>query len=559
MLITCDGITGLKRTENTWEDDDFVIAWKGLVFILGIAAGEASIAAFAQDVRTLGIVSAVKRLKGHYFMVVHDKKADAYYSFIDNSGAFDAFFSDAMVCTSFLELVKVSGLGRENVTKESIIEFLNFGNVYYNRTLVAGISKIDCGQIIVFCDHQQLILSKELEGLNEAIPQIDVLEFFRQFCLSIKDLKVSADLTGGVDSRLVCVLLDHFGLEFETAISGMEGIQDVEVPKEVAKKLKHSLHITEPCVEKLEQVIPELFVWSDGMNDLFKHYRTLQHHKNRVARGVNLVISGIGGEFVKENMWVQDFPFYVRKKSNVGRFLRMRMLQFKCRNAYFAGEFKELNHRFEMKVIKDLDRYVMDTNTKTYDNIYYNFRMKTVASRFISSTTQLFGCYSPFLEYDLVRYGFHLKRRERFFNQYHRRMITKLNAEVAKIRTAEGGISVSHEKAEMIKDIGKYIRNRCRRVTKVIGRKLFHKTYLQESAEHPELFQKIRGLDVTHKAISFLKREGILDDRLDISEIHDNHLGNMISLAMFLNYLERNEEFWIGEIEQNDRSKVMVG
>jgi hypothetical protein len=274
---------------------------------------------------------------------------------------------------------------------------------------------------------------------------------------------------------------------------------------------------------------------------------------------VNLVISGIGGEFLKENMWVQDFPFYGRKKSNVGRFLRMRMLQFKCKNSYFAGDYRELNQTFESRVIRDLGRYVMDTNTKTYDNIYYNFRMKTVASKFISSANHLFGCYSPLLEYDLVRYGFHLKRRERFFNRYHRRMITKLNAEVAKIRTAEGGISVSIEKAEMLKDIGKYFRNRCRRVTKVIGRKIFHKTYLQESAEHPELFKKIRQMNVTRKAISLLKQEGILDDRIEINDIQDHHMGNMISLALILSYLEGDEAILqIGERPQNSLSEVMV-
>ncbi|MED4781390.1 asparagine synthase-related protein [Brevibacillus choshinensis] len=538
MLITSEGITQLQTKEQVWENANYIVGWKGFVFILGVAAGVESVMAFVEELRMSNMIAAVKMLKGHFFLTVYDKQADIYYAFIDNSGAFEAFHMESVVSTSFLTLARQSGYGKERVSKESIIEFLNFGSIYHNRTLVDGIFKIDCNEIIVLCNHKKTILSKELETLEDACPNVDIMEFFRLFSQSVKQMKVSADLTGGVDSRLVCVLLDHHGVPFEAAITGMEGIQDVEVPKHVAKALKHELHISVPCVDRLEQNVPELFDWCDGMNDLFKHYRTLPHHKNREERGVDLVISGIGGEFFKENMWVQDFPFYLRKKANIRRFLRMRMLQIKCKSAYFEGEYKTLNDSFEDRVVQKLGCYLLDTNTKTYDSIYYHFRMKTVASTFISAASHLFGCYSPFLEYDLVRYGFHLKRRERFFNQYHRKMITRLNAPVAKIRTAEGGISVSYEKMEILKDMIKYIRNRTRRATKVLGRKLFHKTYLQESPEHPELFRTIRSMQVTQKSIALLKQEGILDNQLKMSEILDTHLGNMVTIALFMRFLE---------------------
>ncbi|MFD2370812.1 asparagine synthase-related protein [Brevibacillus sp. GCM10020057] len=551
MLITSEGITQLLPEEKTWENERYFIGWRGFVFLLGVAAGIDSVAAFAEEMQMSGLLAAIRLLKGHFFMAVYDKQTEAYYSFIDNSGAFEAFHMESIVSTSFLALARKSGYGKERMSRETIIEFLNFGNVYYNRTLLDGIFKIDCNEIIVLSRQQKTVLSKGLESLDAPCPNVDVMEFFRLFGQSVKGLKVSADLTGGVDSRLVCVLLDHYGVDFETAISGMNGIQDVEVPKEVAVALHRQLFITEPCVDRLEQSVPELFAWCDGMNDLFKHYRTLPHHKSRAERGIDLVVSGIGGEFLKENMWVQDFPFYARKKANIRRFLRMRMLQIKCRSAYFAGEYRALNDSLEDRVVHKLQRYRLGTNTQTYDSIYYHFRMKTVAGTFISAASHLFGCYSPFLEYDLVRYGFHLKRRERFFNRYHRRLMTNLHAAAAKIRTAEGGISASYEKLEMLKDIGKYIRNRTRRVLKVAGRKLFQKTYLQESPEHPELFRKIRSLQVTRQAIAMLKREGILHEQLDMSEILDNHLGNMVTIALFMRFLEgeevRGEETGAGE------------
>ncbi|QRG66224.1 asparagine synthase-related protein [Brevibacillus choshinensis] len=555
MLITSEGITQWQSKEQAWEDANYIVGWKGFVFILGVAAGIESVMAFLEELRMSGMIGAVKVLKGHFFMTVYDKQAEMYYAFIDNSGAFEAFHMDAIVSTSFLALAKKSGYGKEQISKDSIIEFLNFGNIYDNRTLVDGIFKIDCNEIIVLCNHKKTIVSKKLESLEDACPKLDVIEFFRLFSQSVKTMKVSADLTGGVDSRLVCVLLDHHGVPFEAAITGMNGIQDVEVPKQVAKELKHELFISEPSIDRLEQSVPELFDWCDGMNDLFKHYRTLPHHKNREERGVDLVVSGIGGEFFKENMWVQDFPFYIRKKSNIRRFLRMRMLQIKCKNTYFAGDYKQLNESFEDRVVEKLGYYLLDTNTKTYDSIYYHFRMKTVASTYISAASHLFGCYSPFLEYDLVRYGFHLKRRERFFNQYHRKMITQLNPKVAKIRTAEGGISVSYEKVEMLKDMVKYIRNRTRRAAKVLGRKLFHKTYLQESPEHPELFRTIRNMQLTKKAFAKLKKEGILDDQLQLSDILDTHLGNMVTIALFMRFLE-GEDVREGHGEQESNLAV---
>lgn len=552
MLITQEGITHYQKTEQMWEDGDYLISWRGFVFVLGIAAGMDSVMTFAEEVRASGLITAIKLLKGHFFMTVCDKQAGVFYSFIDNSGAFEAFHTDSAISTSFLALARYSGFGKERVSKEAIVEFINFGNIYDNRTLLDGICKIDSNEIIVFCSHKKSIVSKQLASIDTPCPDVDVMDFFRRFCQSIRHLKISADLTGGVDSRLVCVLLDHYGVPFEAAISGRAGIRDVEIPVEIARVLDHRLYVTEPCVERLEQMVPELFVWCDGMNDLFKHYRTLPHHQSRRDRGIELVISGIGGEFLKENMWVQDFPFYARKKANIRRFLRMRMLQIKCKSSYFAGEFRAINDTFENGVVDKLGRYRMDTNTKTYDSIYYHFRMKTVASTFIASTNHLFGCYSPFLEYDLVRCGFHLKRRVRFFNRYHRELITRLNPQVARIPTAEGGISASAETLEMLKDIGKYIRNRCRRVTKVVGRKLLSKTYLQESPEHPELFRKMRTLGVTEEAVERLKREGVLDPRLEVNDILDAHLGNIVTFAVFLGYLEGREA---GDVRGEDRTE----
>ncbi|MED4753031.1 asparagine synthase-related protein [Brevibacillus choshinensis] len=541
MLLTAKGMRSVESGLQSWENPDYSFRWRGFLYLLGIPPGAASVREFSRLVASKGIDRALKALRGHFFMVVKEKQTHKYTCFTDNNGGFTAFHSKSAVATSFLELVSYQGVTSSSLDRASVLEFVNFGNVFSNKTLIEGISRIDRNQIIRFGPNGKSVHSKNLTPIDAGKGDFDYLQFFEKFAQSIREYRLSVDLTGGVDSRLIAVLLDYFGVPFETTVSGMDGMEDVEIAKEVAAAMGTSLYVTHPSIDGLEESIPEVFRVSDGLNDVFKHYRSFQHNQNRVKRGVELALSGIGGEFLKDELWLQDFPFYTSKTSRLDRMFTMFMLPIPCKNDYFTGEYADSNQKLQNRTIHSLARYEMDTNTKTYDNIYYYYELPTIGGGFITAANRVLPSYAPMMELDFVQFGFNLKRRERFFNTFHRKTISKVNPLISRIRTSEGGISVSADKWEVGKDIQKYVWDKGTRLMKVIERRLFHGSYTRQPADHPELTNRIRESRLAKDAIDLLKEEKILQGNVQLQDIHDAHLSHFLSFFLFMEFLHSNK------------------
>ncbi|QRG66225.1 asparagine synthase-related protein [Brevibacillus choshinensis] len=554
MLLTCEGITTVDAGFQRWENDKAVFYWKGFVYIQGVLAGLPSVRHFAKFFTEATLDQDALQLKGSYMIVMKVKASPLYYCFVDSSGCHDAFYSEDAISSSFLTLAAHKNMNITTMNRQAMMEFLNFGHLFENKTFFESIRKIDSSELLVFDRRTVKVRRKKLATIyDEEQPVADFHDFFQKLSQSLRNQRVSVDLSGGIDSRLISVLLHYYGVNFETTISGREGIQDVDIPKEVAGLFGVSLHVTTPVVLHLEEEIGELFRISDGMHDLFRHYRTMQHNRNRVQRGMNVAITGIGGEMFKDFFWLQDFPFYTNKKANLSRLFHTRFLPVSCAQYYFDESFVPLQKSFTGKMIDELAPYVLETNTKTYDNIYYHYRMKSIAGKYLTAANYVLPTYAPLLDEELVRFGFQLTRKERIFNRFHRKTITQLNPEVSKVRTSEGGISVSTQRLEVAKDIRKYVVSYTKRLMGMLGRKVLKKSYSSESPEHPELFTVIRQLRHTHHSINLLKEVHILHHDLRIDQIHNQHLGNLISLATLISYLETTKAGPLGQYTSTAR------
>jgi hypothetical protein len=86
----------------------------------------------------------------------------------------------------------------------------------------------------------------------------------------------------------------------------------------------------------------------------------------------------------------------------------LRFLPLPCRNWILTPEIREINSSLRWSMIRRLMGYILDINTKTYGNIYYNVKTKTVASQVITSYNCLIRTYAPLLELEVVRCRFGL-------------------------------------------------------------------------------------------------------------------------------------------------------
>ncbi len=150
-----------------------------------------------------------------------------------------------------------------------------------------------------------LIASHSPAFMSTGAHCLDVLMAYSSLC---RRRNSQHGLTGGIDSRLLAVLLSYFGVPFEVAASGVRGTTDLVIAEKVAKVLDRHFHITYHHIDDFESTVPEIFGLGDGLFDVVRYHRAFQLQRDRISRGVSLVMSGTGGELFKDFWWLQDFP-----------------------------------------------------------------------------------------------------------------------------------------------------------------------------------------------------------------------------------------------------------
>lgn len=525
-----------------WEDDEYRVQWEGLVFIDGILSGRPSIKVFVDELRRAGIYCSSLLLKGTFFAVVESRVTGDIYAFVDNSGLYQAFYSADRISTSFLKLVREEGCSAEDFDPEAVTEYLHFGNLFFYKTFFNSIKRIQGDDIIYASRTNEKVTVLKKDNSYPTLTANDGMgafeEVFRKKALSLSNCNLSVDLTGGLDSRLVAVMLDHYGLNFETASSGgTSDYEDISISKDVAKALKHPFFGTLHSISSLEEDIRNSFYATDGLYDVLYYHRLYQLQKERSMRDVDTIVSGVGGEVFKDFWWQHEFPFYSRKKSNIEKLVDLRIMAFKPMRAVFTQAFAGSCDVMRGRLVEELSHYTLDTNTRTYDNIFVNVVMRDVAGRVLTSHSNYLQCYAPFLDLDLARIGFGLPRRERFFNMFHRKKLSGLHPEIAKIRTSENGISASYSMMDIMRDIPKYGSEKVGRLLIKLG---VRKQKKFGSLNHLHFYDIARNMKMMSESIELLKDAGILDKKIGLKQLGNSYLGNFLSLGLLIRYIKQH-------------------
>lgn len=519
--------------ETPWH----AIYWSGFLYADGRSSGIDSVQRFAEALAN-GLLEALNCLKGVYMVVVADKVSGDTYAFVDSSGLFHAFYSSRGVSSSFLKLVAEHGAHSPELSPEALVQFFHFGYVPFGGTFFREINRLDGDQIVCISPAGAVsLMSKNCKALGPE-PARDFATQLMSFASSVTAESVSIDLTGGIDSRLLAVILEYFGLPFELAVSGSDDDQDVAIAREVATILNRPLHVTHHESGDFEGSLPTLFEACDGLFNLANGHGPLQNQRERRARGATLMITGSGGELFKDFWWWQDFPFYRQRTSHLKRLYSTRIVPVEPRHDYLAQPYANVSRHLRNGYLQRLTRYVAEDNTHTYDSIYYFVKMPDMIGRLMSNHAWLLHCYAPYLEPEIARVGYRLPRSTRFFNSFHREMTTRYGPTAARVRTTEGGISVSSERGAVAVDLGKYAVNRVSRLARKFGQKIFSQHVLERGPTNPTFARDLQQYAATRKGFERLKDAGILRPDLVFTDLRPPYCGNVLSLGMLLEWIE---------------------
>jgi hypothetical protein len=429
-------------------------------------------------------------------------------------------------------LLDAERLKPEDLDPERVVEFLELGNIHFERSFAPAISKFQYSDIVTFgADARTVAFKKRLPAVSE--PNNEKIEdIFTKLSCSLGEQSVSVDLTGGFDSRLVACLLRRAGVEFETALSGAPGLSDREIARAVAKELDVPFHYYVPPVPSAGAEFDEVFELTDGMADVLYFRRIVGLQRSRSARGITLSISGMGGALFKDVFWLHEFPFYKRKHSNTARWFDLRMMPRKKAHGLLADQLRNASAAMRAEFLLRLREFVADLNTRTFDQLGYFVKYQAFSGCNLTGRSRIGPlAYDPLLEHDVFRVSYNLPRTRRMFNSYHRNLLSKYYPKVAEIVTTEG-FSASTRLSALPRSAMGYSRNKARRLVRKVTQRLGAPVlYGPLSPDHPAIAAHVKASKEFASDLDCLKSMNILDRGVTADKVSTDLVGRLQTVA----------------------------
>jgi len=532
-------IIGPLRTEptdykmNSWEDEEYIIYWTGFLYWPDTTAGEASVIKVREQMKASHLGEASRKLRGNFLMVVQSKADKTIWAFTDYSGMFQAYYSPDGISPNYLALVKQRADSPLNLF--GILNFLHLGHIYFERTHTKAIKKFS-GNIMV-----KISSEGELSLIRRKPPQFDFsdkpiddfLRFFSQSKTALQNETVNIDLTGGSDSRLVALLLNHLEVKFEASIYNYPDAatdkQEVKIARKAASMLDIDLHEISPAKSPDEAYAQTLFELGSGLADikdltgLHKVAHSKKEHK------ATLSVNGGAGAIYKDFWWLQDFPFYKRKSANYERLLKWRILQRPLPHSLSGSVTRSNYDLFKAAFLKNLWHFKKPINTQTYDRVLLRVIKQEMVGHSNRSEQQIITAYSPLLEYIPAKIGYNLPRYRRTFNLFQRQLASRLSVPLATLETNHFGNSLSAKPADMAKDIPLYLLGQAKNSVRE-----FIKNKVGESNSEDNTLEQLRKTTVFKEAFVLLQEARLLSKGIALADVDNYFTGRIYTLGKAL-------------------------
>lgn len=530
--------------EGQWyQHGRYVIGWKGNVYLPGFAAGTSTIAYLAKHLAERGLEHFCASLRGIYGIWIYDGIESTWHVFSDNSALYRIFYSSSSISTSFLELA-LNEQSSTAVDPRSVVEFIvhagNFGrhtpvsNIYkIRRHEILRLNATDAGKIAII--HKNL---PPVGALNDEF----VLDYFSTFAKSMTGRRVSVDVTGGFDTRVIACLLSTTDLDFDCGVAGVPGRPDILIAHQVAEAIDRPLYFHEHDVSNVTADLPKVFLAGDGLTDIPRLHRNRQLCLSRLERGIDTMVHGGMGDMFRDHLFVHDFPRYGIKSFDLERLYRLRVTPINIPDAHLTRSASEMLADIRATTIANFENYNDGTNNRTYERIYYELRSpEFYGVTFTNYINWGMGVEAPFLDHRMFHLATNMSPWSRVFMLWHRRMITKHCPKLAALQTAEGYTASSHP-WRLFVESGNYVRVQAGRVgrkltERYLGKSLFHRVGELE-ADPPGYRQKLRESALFAQALERLKTADILAHSLQPKEVRDVHVGRIITMGSLLAYLD---------------------
>jgi hypothetical protein len=303
-----------------------------------------------------------------------------------------------------------------------------------------------------------------------------------------------------------------------------------------------SLFVSGHDLSDLDASLIETFRFGDGLTDVRRLHRDRQLALHRLARGIDSIAHGGGGEFFRDHYVIQDFPFYGSAKVNLARFHDMRLMPVGLPRDALTDESAEIIAELRKATLERCASFRRPTNNETYDEIYFNLRAPEHFGQYYSNyINHGLDVVAPLLDERLVRGAMALSPWQRFFHRWHRRAITRHAPRLAALPTADG-FTASSSRRLMMRDMGAYGRTQLQRAMRKASQRLVGKARFYTVgafvADAPGFMGRLRGSPHFARSVSHLKSAGILAATTTGADLRDLHVGRVLTMGLLIEELQ---------------------
>jgi hypothetical protein len=498
---------------ETLETDDFIACWKGFLFVRGGVAGADSAARILREWRRTSPERAFGLAKGSFAFCAFDKQLRSVCCAVDPFGLMRLFVSERTIGDDFFSLVRHLGADPQQIDREALAAFFRFG-FYDRQRMLDRRTKSLAGNAVAHIAGGAAVrlLQKNSASDDAQSGPFDFDSYMRDLAVALKGQRISLDLTGGFDSRLVAACLAHTGATIAEAVtSGQDGNRDVRIAAEIAAKLRLPHVWDRHRIAGFEDRALNLLHLTHGQMGLLTYDHMFQIQQGRLARGMTLGVGGAGGELWKDFLWLQDFP-RLGGAPNFERLYRRRFEPRQPSGTIFAPGFAVSFEAAAGDYLAEMQKCFGGLpRTEAYDAVYADMRLPFLMGPSITAGIRAgLPHFSPLLDRDGVNASMHGPRRERLFSRWHRRTIARVAPELTKQRTTEGLSARSGISA--IADLPFYLADKAGRAAQKIAQRLDLPDVVRHTLEDSQTLAYARRLGLGGDAVAHLKAFGIIGE-----------------------------------------------
>ncbi len=506
--------------------------YKGFLYSAGYRSGEETAQWF------LGYYNRERkipfeRLRGAFSAVLQD--GETFYAFSDNSNQNCLFYNDNMVACRMDLLLNIACAEGKMLRWDilGLCEYLTLGKELFERTLVDGVFILHAERYLQISDGTVAVKDKGIGKIDGNPGNFEPETFYKELAYALPEKQFVTALTGGYDSRMVTAQLSQWADVSPMICSNLENSPEEVVAHKVSLALGKNLDVVRIPSPDYTDTSLQLLLEEDDMApvDCVGNYIQSFFKKHLSEKNITLFVTGDGGVLHKDWEWMQDLPFYHRRKTNLNRFYNQR-IEFLKYNNYLGDKLCPVYINQKERILAHLKEYSRSINTQIYDFLYYYIS----GNRRLYYNLHEFGVfmYAPLNEFEYVRYSYHLPRRKRFFYNQIRKLTTSANKRVARIPT-NYATTASSEVRYLMRDIFLQGIDYSKKAVRMLGRKFFNRSFFV-SAPFEWNIDDLCTLPYASEALDYAKKNGLVDAHVTVETIPVPLLGRLIHVY---NWYER--------------------